>query len=97
MTIHFEENLTNTTWAETIPIANNVDILADADPNDDITTDITFLGSGEANAVDIFNESGIFRTDGISQTVNVQFDVSIPLSTLGVKYTARVATKVIQD
>ena len=97
MTIYFEENLTNTTWAETILIANNVDILADTDPNDDITTDITFLGSGEANAVDIFNESGIFRTDSISQTVNVQFDVSIPLSTLGVKYTARVATKVIQD
>jgi len=97
MTIYFEENLTNTTWTETILIANNVDILADTDPNDDITTDITFLGSGEANAVDIFNESGIFRTDSISQTVNVQFDVSIPLSTLGVKYTARVATKVIQD
>jgi len=97
MTIYFEENLTNTTWAETILIANNVDILADTDPNDDITTDITFLGSGEANAVDIFNESGVFPTDNASQTVNVQFDVSIPLSTLGVKYTARVATKVIQD
>jgi len=97
MTLYFEENLYNSTYDETILIANNVDILAGADPNDDITTDITFSGIGEANAVDIFNESGVFPTDNASQTVNVQFDVFIPLGTLGVKYTARVATKIVQN
>jgi len=97
MTIYFEENLYNETLGVTIPIANNVDILADADPNDDINTDITFLGIGEPYAIDIFNESGLFNTDNVSQTVNVQFDVYIPLATLGGKYTARVTTKIIQD
>jgi len=79
------------------PIANNVDILADADPNDDITSDITFLGIDEANAIDIFNNSGIFHNNNISQTVDVQFDVYIPLGTHGGKYAARVATKITQD
>lgn len=97
MTIYFEENLTNTTWGTNIPIANNVDILADTDPNDDIITDITFIGDGELNAVDIFNNSGIFFKNGISNTVDVQFDVYIPLGTLGGIYTARVAIKIIQD
>jgi hypothetical protein len=97
MSIYFEENLYNSTYDETILIANNVDILADADPNDDITSDITFSGIGEANAVDIFNVSGFFQTDNVSQTVNVQFDVYIPIGTLGIKYTARVATKIVQN
>ena len=47
MTIYFEENLNNQTWSRSIPIANNVEIIADADLNDDITTDMTFLGIGE--------------------------------------------------
>ncbi len=97
MSIYFEENLYNSTWDETIFIANNVDILAGIDPNDDITTDITFSGIGEANAVDIFNDSGIIPINNVSQTVLVQFDVYIPIGTLGVKYKARVATKVVQD
>jgi len=97
MTIYFEENLTNTSWGTNIPIANNVEILADADLNDDITTDITFLGIGQVNAVDIYNDSGIFSKNSVSQTVNVQFDIYIPLGTIGGRYTARVATKIIQD
>ena len=97
MSIYFEENLTNTSRGDSISIANNVDILAAADPNDDITTDITFLGIDEVNAVDIFNDSGIFSTDNVSQTVNVQFSVYIPLATLGGRYSARVATKIVQD
>jgi hypothetical protein len=97
MTIYFEENLTNTTWGDTIPIANNVYILGGADPNDDVTYDVMFAGIGEANAIDIFNDSGIFHSNNISQTVNVQFNVYIPLGTHGGKYTARVATKIMQD
>ena len=97
MTIYFEENLTNITWGDTIPVANNVYILGGADPNDDVTYDVVFAGIGEANAIDIFNDSGIFHSNNISQTVNVQFNVYIPLGTQGGKYTARVATKIIQD
>jgi len=94
LTIYFEENLTNTSWGDFISIADNVHILANADPTDDITYDILFLGIGEANAVDIINSSGIFTKDGVSQAVNVQFDVFIPLGTSGGRYTARVATKI---
>ena len=97
MTIYLEENLYNETRGVTIPIANNVKILADADLYDDITTDITFLGIGQSYAIDIFNESGIFNKNNVSQTVNVQFDVYIPIATLCGKYIARVATKIIQD
>jgi len=97
MTIYFEENLNNQTWIRTIPIANNVDILADADLNDDITSDMTFLGIGETYSIDIFNVSGIFNNNSVSQTVNVQFRIYIPIGTLGVKYTAHVATKIIHD
>ncbi|MFO7676948.1 MAG: DUF2341 domain-containing protein [Thermoplasmatota archaeon] len=96
ITIYFEENLKNTMHGTTIPIANNVVILAETDPDDDITSDITFLGIGEVNAVDIINDSGLFSLDGVSQTVYVQFMVFVPFGTLGGRYTARVATKIIQ-
>ena len=96
MTLYFEENLRNETWGVNIPIANNINILANADLNDDITTDMTFLGIGQSYAIDIFNISGVFHADNVSQTVNVQFEVYIPIGTLGLKYTARVATKIIQ-
>jgi len=97
MTIYFEENLTNATLGDTISIANNVYVLGDADSNDDITYDVMFAGIDEANAIDIFNDSGIFHRNNISQIVNVQFEVYIPIGTQGGKYTARVATKIIQD
>jgi len=97
MSIYFEENLTNVTWGDTIPIANNVSILGNTDPNDDIIADKQFQGIGEENAVDIFNVSGVFHSDDSSQTVNVQFNVYIPFGTHGGKYTARVATKIVQD
>jgi hypothetical protein len=97
MTIYFEDNLTNISRADTINIANNVWILADADVNDDITSDIQFSGIGEVNAIDIFNDSGTFQSDGYSQTVQVQFKVFVPFGTNGGKYTARVATKIFHD
>ena len=97
MTIYFEENLTNATLGDTISIANNVYVLGDADSNDDITYDVMFAGIDDANAIDIFNDSGIFHRNNISQIVNVQFEVYIPIGTQGGKYTARVATKIIQD
>jgi len=94
MSIYFEGNLTNATSGGVIPIANNVYILANADLNDDILADKMFLGIGEANSIDIFNNSGIFSKNNSSQTVSVQFNVYIPFGTPWGKYTARVATKI---
>ena len=96
ITIYFEDNLRNETRGVTIPIANNIKILAGADLNDDITTDMTFLGIGQEYAIDIINISGIFQTENVSQTIKIQFEIYIPLGTLGLKYTARIATKIIQ-
>jgi len=98
MTIFFKENLTHTKWPSYyIAIADSVTILADADLNDDITTDIDFMGIGEANSVDIFNVSGLFQANGSSQTVQVQFRVYIPFGTMGGKYTAYVGTKISNE
>jgi hypothetical protein len=97
MSIFFENNLYNKTWDDTIFIASNVDIKANADPNDDITEDIAFQGIGESNAVDVFNNSGFFQADGTSQSVQIQFKVNIPFGTMGGEYTARVAAKLSHD
>jgi len=97
MSIYFEENLTNPMWGSTIPIANNVTIKADADLNDDITSDKVFKGIGEVNAIDIINVSGLLSPDNVSQTVDVQFNVYIPYGTLWGKYTAIVASKIVHD
>jgi hypothetical protein len=95
MTLYFEENLTNPSWG-VIPVANNVTILADVDSTDDITSNITFQGIGENHAVDIFTSSGIFSADGVSQIVNIQFEVYIPLGTLG-RYSAHLVFCLMQD
>jgi len=94
VSIFFEENLTNTTSGDFIPIANNVYILADADLYDDITSDMMFRGIKEENAVDIINTSGIFHRNGTSQIVQVQFSVYIPFGTNQGQYMAHVATKI---
>jgi len=97
LSIYFEENLTRTVGGQTVSIADNVTILADADPNDDITTNIVFKGIGEVNAVDIFNISGIFNNNSASQTVDVQFSIYVPIGTIQGEYCARVATRIVQD
>jgi hypothetical protein len=97
VSIYFEENLTNEVPSINISITNNVYILANADLNDDILADMVFGGIGEANAVEIINDSGIFNKNNISQTVHVQFNVYIPFGTIGGEYTAHVATKIKHD
>jgi hypothetical protein len=52
---------------------------------------------GETNSIDIINTSGAHPTNGTSQTVDVQFRVTIPIGTMGGKYTAKVATKISHD
>jgi hypothetical protein len=94
VSIYFEENLTNATSGDSIPIANNVYILANTDLDDDITTDMMFYGIKESNAIDIINTSGVFHKNNISQVVQVQFNVYIPFGTNQGQYTAHVATKI---
>jgi hypothetical protein len=96
ISVYFEENLTNVSSGDIIPIATNVYICADADPTDDITTDIMFTGLGESHAVDIINSSGSFQKNNSSQTVQVQFNVYIPFGTIHGEYMAHVATKIKQ-
>jgi hypothetical protein len=96
ISIYFEENLTNGTSGDIIPIADNVYICANADLTDDITTDRMFHGIREVNAIDIINASGIFHKNNTSQVVHVQFNVYIPFGTNHGEYTAHVATKIKQ-
>jgi hypothetical protein len=96
ISIYFEENLTNVSSGDIIPIANNVYICANADLNDDITTDMMFNGIREINAIDVINTSGIFHKNNTSQIVHVQFNVYIPFGTIHGEYTAHVATKIKQ-
>ena len=96
ISIYFEENLTNVTSGDSIPIVNNVYICANADLNDDITTDMMFQGIREINAIDIINKLGIFHKNNTSQVVQVQFNVYIPFGTNQGQYTAHVATKIKQ-
>ncbi|HUT00014.1 MAG TPA: DUF2341 domain-containing protein [Candidatus Thermoplasmatota archaeon] len=94
ISIYFEENLTNISSSDVIPIADNVYILASADLTDDITTDRVFHGIREENAIDIINTSGIFHKNNTSQVVQVQFNVYIPFGTNQGQYSAHVATKI---
>ncbi len=96
LSIYFEKNLTNTTSGLIVPIKNNVYILEKANVNDDITNDKKFLGIGEKNKVEIFNNSGIFQLNNNSQNVHLQFKVGVPLGTFSGKYTSRIATKITQ-
>ncbi len=94
ISIYFEENLTNVSSGDIIPIADNVFICANADMNDDITSDMMFNGIREINAIDIINNSGIFHRNNTSQYVHVQFNVFIPFGTIQGEYSAHVATKI---
>jgi len=94
LSIYFEENLTNVSSGDSIPIANNVYICANADMTDDITSDMMFYGIRESNAIDIINLSGIFHRNNTSQFVRVQFNVFIPFGTIQGEYTSHVATKI---
>ncbi|MBN2600266.1 MAG: DUF2341 domain-containing protein [Candidatus Thermoplasmatota archaeon] len=96
ISIYFEENLTNVSSGDFIPVANNVYICADADATDDITADMMFKGIGELYAIDVINISGVFHNDNNSQIVHVQFSVYIPFGTIHGEYTAHVTTKIRQ-
>ncbi len=96
MTIWFVTHLEK--GSDTIDISN-VQILAAADPNDNITTDTAFAGIGEANAIYILGTASWYfthSTDSDEATTSVQFSVTIPgTSPLGT-YTAQLTVKLVQ-
>ena len=97
MMIFLEENLTHIECEATIPIKDNLVILENADPYDDITENKTFTGIGIDHAVYIFTDSGIYPKNNISQDVDVQFRMYVPLGTISGTYSANIATKTIQN
>jgi hypothetical protein len=98
MTVWFTGNLTNVTNGENITVANNVKILANAEPNDDITEDQTYTGIEEENAkyVFLYNQNGTSPDNNPYQTVDVQFNVYVPFGTLGAIYSTNIGVKVSQ-
>ncbi len=96
MTIWFVTDLTK--GSDTIPITN-VQILAAADPNDNITADTPFIGLGESNAIYILGTATWYfthSTDTDEDTTAVRFSVTVPLGTLPGLYTAQLTIKLVQ-
>ncbi len=85
--------------SDTIAITN-VQILAVANPGDNITADTAFTGLGEANAVFIYGTATWYFTHSANtdeDTTVVQFSVTIPLDSAPGTYTAQLTTKVTQS
>jgi hypothetical protein len=93
--VYFEKDLINKSSGQEISIGGNVDILAEADLDDDISTDQTFTGVGETNAIEVINSSGDHRSDGVEQSINFKFNVDVPIGTYSGKYTSRLASRII--
>ena len=85
--------------SDTISIIN-VQILAAADPGDNITADTPFTGLGESsNAVFIYGTASWYFTHSANtdeDTTVVQFSVTIPLGSAPGIYTAQLTIKVTQ-
>jgi len=98
ITIWLTGNLTNESTGKNISVANNVKILANADLNDDITSDQTFVGIGETNAkyVFLYNQNGTAPDNNPYQTVSVQFNVYIPFGTMAGSYSTYIGVKTSQ-
>ncbi|MFQ5908655.1 MAG: DUF2341 domain-containing protein [Thermoplasmata archaeon] len=96
LTIWFTTHLLK--GGDTIDISN-VQILAAADPNDNITSDTAFTGLGEANLVYILGSSTWFfphATDANENTTVVQFSVFFPIAQAFGTYTAQLVIRIQQ-
>ncbi|MEW6070755.1 MAG: hypothetical protein AB1485_09075, partial [Candidatus Thermoplasmatota archaeon] len=90
LTIWFVNNLTNVSLSAEIPIANNVMIYAVGD-----ISNTYFIGIGESNKIYIYQNKPHFR-EGVSQSITVTFNVSVPIGTLAGNYVANVSVQVAQ-
>ena len=98
MTIWLTGNLTNESTGKNISVANNVKILANADLNDDIASDQTFVGIGETNAkyVFLYDQNGTAPDNNPYQSVSVQFNVYIPFGTMAGSHSTYIGVKTSQ-
>ena len=86
MKIYFDENLTQVDGPDIIGIGGNLSVLQNADEDDDLLVNTTFSGLSEQNAITILNDRSA-PSDGSFQSVNVQFELSIPFGTWGTYFT----------
>ena len=96
MTVWFVTHLDS--GSDTIDISN-VQILAAADPGDNITADLAFAGLGEGNARFIYGTTSWYfthSTDTDEDTVSVQFSVTVPFGPASGTYTAQLTIQVTQ-
>ena len=93
LSIYLEENFTQIGGNDIIGIANNLSLLENADPTDELIVNTTFTGVGENHAITLFNTSA--PENNIQQNVLVQFELSIPFGTWG-SYSSIVTKKIYQ-
>ncbi len=94
MSVWFDTNLADD--GNQIP-ATNINITADGDGGDAITSDVTFTGLGDTNRVYIHGSSGTQRLHNVSadqETTGVRFGVSVPFGTPSGTYTATLTIRV---
>jgi hypothetical protein len=92
LNIYFDNNLTQVDGPDKIGINGNLSILKDADTSDDIIINETFTGVGENNAIMILSDRSS-PADGTKNSVDVQFELSIPFGTWG-RYSSNVIKKI---
>ena len=90
--IYFDENLTQVNGPDMIDIGGNLSVLKNADTDDDITVNETFQGIKEQNAIIILDNRSA-PNNGLYNSVNVQFELSIPFGTWGT-YSSRIIKKI---
>jgi len=89
--VYMEKNLTQVNGADIIAITNNLSLLENADPNDELTINTNFTGVGENHYITLFNTSA--PVTDTQQNVDVQFELTIPFGTWGT-YSSNVSKKI---
>jgi concanavalin A-like lectin/glucanase superfamily protein/uncharacterized protein DUF2341 len=89
--VYMVKNFTQLGGSDIIDVAGNLNMLEDADLNDELTINTTFSGVGENHVVTLFNTSA--PVSGTIDTVDVQFELLIPFGTWGV-YSSNVVKKI---
>lgn len=90
--IYFDDNLTQNNGPDEIGIQGNLSLLKDVDADDDILVNTTFTGCGEQHAI-VLLQNRSSPSQGTSDSVNVQFEISIPFGSWGT-YSSRIIKKI---
>ncbi len=90
--IYFVDNLTQNNGPDEIGIGGNLSLLKEADVDDDLLVNTTFAGCGEQHAI-VLLQNRSASSQGTSDSVSVQFQISIPYGTWGT-YSSRIIKKI---